>query len=65
MKNLAEIKKLHQARHFAEAKKGYLAILAKNPKEIEVLHSLGILCVQQENLSEAIQYFERRSKSGG
>lgn len=49
----------HQAGRLNEAKKGYLAILRVNPRDADVLHSLGVLYAQQENFSDAIDCLKK------
>lgn len=57
--NLAAIHALHQAGQLDAAKKGYLQLLRHNPKQADVLHALGILCIQQENAADAIEYLKK------
>lgn len=52
--DIASVRKLHQARQFAQAEAGYLAILRKNPRNIDALHALSILYAQQENYEDAV-----------
>ncbi len=47
---------LHRQGQLNEAEAGYLALLRKNPRAIDVLHSLGILYAQKENFADAIRY---------
>lgn len=56
--NIHTIRQWHQAEKWEEAHAGYLALLEKNPRDAEALHSLGVLCAQQEKFSEAIHYLE-------
>lgn len=60
--DIPAIRELHRAGQLDEAKKAYLAILRKNPRQVDALHSLGILCAQQENFSDAIHYLESALK---
>lgn len=56
MKNLKldDIRVLHRQGERTLAKKGYLALLRQNPKNIEALHGLGILYIQEEEFQKAI-----------
>ena len=54
--DLIEISALHRQGQLDEAEAGYLAILRKNPRAVDVLHSLGILYAQKENFADAIRY---------
>jgi predicted TPR repeat methyltransferase/thioredoxin-like negative regulator of GroEL len=56
--DLAAVRELHHSGQLDLAETGYLAILRKNPREVEALHSLGILYAQQENMAEALQYLQ-------
>lgn len=58
-KNLDEIKILHHAGNFAEARSGYLALLHENPENLEVLHLLGLLCAEEGHLDEARAYLNK------
>src|SRR3990167_1245901 len=49
----ADVKMLHQMGQRTEAKQGYLILLDENPSEVEVLHWLGILYAEENNLDEA------------
>lgn len=55
---IAEIQKLHQAGNLDAAKEAYLFLLKKNPRYVEALHGLAILCAQQENFDEALEHIE-------
>ncbi len=57
--NIEAIKKMHEAGELDAAKTAYLQALKEQPHHAELLHRLGILCAQQENFSEAIDYLER------
>ncbi len=57
--NIEMLREQHRAGQLDEAKQGYLNILRKNPRNIDALHSLGILCAQQENFSDAIDYLKK------
>ena len=57
--DIVTLRELHEAGQFDQAKEGYLAILRKNPRNAEILHSLGILCAQQDNFPEAIQHLQK------
>src|SRR6185312_2240939 len=54
--DLIQIGALHRQGQLDEAEAGYLAILRKNPRAVDVLHSLGILYAQKENFADAIRY---------
>lgn len=57
--DITEIQKLHRAGQLTEARDAYLAILRINPRHADVLHALGIICAQQEEFPEAIEYFQK------
>lgn len=57
--DLNTLRELHRTGHLDEAKKGYLQILRINPREVDALHSLGILYAQQDNFVEAIEYLQK------
>lgn len=57
--DIEKIRALHQARQFAKAEAGYLAILRKNPRNTEILHGLSMLYAQQENFADAIHYLKK------
>ena len=60
--DIAAVRALHQARQFDQAEAGYLALLRKNPRNIDVLHALSILYAQRENYADAINYLEKAIK---
>lgn len=53
------VNQLHRSGQLNEAKVGYLALLKSKPQDAAVLHALGILCIQQEQLTDAITYLEK------
>lgn len=53
---------LHQNGCLAEAKEIYCEILHTNPKDFAVLHLLGILFAQENDLSQAINYLTKALK---
>ncbi len=55
----ATLRDMHRAGFLTEAEEGYLALLRKNPRHVDVLHSLGILYAQKENFSPAITYLQK------
>jgi predicted TPR repeat methyltransferase len=57
--NLAAIQELHQSGMFDEAKKGYLRLLKKTPRDSDLLYALGILSAQQSDFHSAIDYFNQ------
>ena len=59
-KNLdfTEVHALHQAGQLDLAEAGYLALLRKNPRDVQTLHSLGILYAEKENFVDAIEYLQ-------
>lgn len=62
MKNnldIATVRALHEAGELESAKTGYLQILQNNPRATDALHWLGILHIQQENFSDAIDCLEK------
>ncbi len=61
--DIASARALHQARQFDQAEKSYLAILKKNPRDIDTLHALSILYAQQENFTDAIRYLKKAIES--
>lgn len=54
--DIKAIRELHRAGQLDAAKAAYLDRLRKNPRDIESLHSLGILSAQEENYNAAIDY---------
>ncbi|HLB42882.1 MAG TPA: tetratricopeptide repeat protein [Gammaproteobacteria bacterium] len=56
---LADIKQLQQSGQLEEAKHGYLALLQANPKDVVVLHLLGLLYVEQGELNAAQDCFAK------
>ncbi len=59
MKNIADIQELHKAGELEAAKKGYFALLKKNPHSAEILHGLGMLLAQEGDFKKAIPFFEK------
>lgn len=57
--SLEDIQNLHQTGHLKEAERGYLKILATDPKEVKALHLLGILYAEQEKFTQAQTYLQR------
>jgi len=57
--DMAATRALHQAGELDQAKTGYLSILRDNPRTVEALHWLGILCIQQDNFSDAVEYLQK------
>ena len=55
-------RQLHQTGAFEAARNSYLAILREQPDNIEILHALAILYVQEDNVATAIDYFQRAIK---
>jgi len=53
------IKQIHQEGRLEEAKAAYLALLAKNPIDVDALHFLGVLYVQEGELDLAISNFKK------
>lgn len=60
--DLQTIRSLQQAGQLTKAKKGYLKLLRKNPRDVEALHGLGILYAQQKNYPEAIKNLQSALK---
>lgn len=60
--DIGTVRALHQTRQFDQARAGYLALLRKNPRDVDVLHGLGILCAQTENFADATRYLETALK---
>lgn len=56
--DLEAIQLLHQTGKLTDAKRGYLALLKINPRDANILHSLSILCAQQHEFGEAVEYLE-------
>lgn len=56
---LQEVLVLHQQGDLVAAKQGYLNILRNNPDNIEALHGMVLLAVEEDNLLEAQQYLDR------
>lgn len=64
-KNKLDVKALRELQRAGEletAKTGYLAILRKKPRDVEALHSLGILYAQQDNFTDAIDCLQKAVK---
>lgn len=57
--DITEVHELYREGKLDEAKQGYLSILRKNPRYVEVLHALAILCARQNNIAEAIDYLTK------
>ena len=57
--NFAYVRELHKAGLLDDAENGYLALLRINPRDPEILHSLGIVYTQKKNFNEAINYLEK------
>jgi predicted TPR repeat methyltransferase len=60
--DITTIRALHQAGELDQAKTGYLAILRDNPRSSEALHWLGILHIQQDNFSDAVECLKEAIK---
>ncbi|SRR5579883_44204 len=60
--NKKTLLELHRSGQLTDAKEGYLRLLKSTPRDIELLHSLGILCAQQENFDEASEYLQKALK---
>lgn len=59
MTDLKQLNEIHRAGQLDEAKAGYLALLRKNPHEVEALHALGIIAAQQDRLDDAVDYLQQ------
>ena len=46
----------HQAGEFAQAERGYLAVLQAEPQHAPANHNLGALLVQQGKIAEGLRY---------
>jgi predicted TPR repeat methyltransferase len=57
--DINQIRELHRTGKLEPAKQGYLAILRKNPRDIEALHSVGVISAQQKDFSNAVNYLEQ------
>ena len=62
MPDLEKIHALHRKGDLNKAKKEYLAFLKTQPQESEVLHALGLICVEQNKLDEAGDYLREAIK---
>lgn len=51
--------KYHQAGNLVEAERLYRRILEKQPKNIDVLTNLGVLCKNRGHIDEAIDFYKR------
>ncbi len=60
--DITAIRALHEAGDLEQAKTGYLAILSKEPSAVEALHWLGILYIQQNNFSDAVECLQSARK---
>lgn len=56
--DIHHIRELHRKGKLEEAMQGYLSILRKNPRDIEALHSVGVISAQQKNFSKAVDYLK-------
>lgn len=56
--NFSRVRELHKAGLLDDAETGYLALLRINPRDPEVLHSLGIVYTQKKDFGEATRYLE-------
>ena len=56
---LAKLYKLHRGGQLEEALEGYLQFLKQHPKNAEALHALGMICVEQSKLDEAVHYLNQ------
>lgn len=57
--SIAEANQLHQAGRFADAERGYRAVLAQIPDSDPALHGLGIVLARTGRFSEAVGLLER------
>jgi len=57
--DINQIRELHRTGHLEEAKQGYLTILRKNPRDVEALHSVGVISAQQRDFTKAMDYLEQ------
>lgn len=57
--DINHIRELHRTGQLEPAKQGYLAILRKNPRDVEALHSVGVILAQQKDFSKAVDYLEQ------
>jgi predicted TPR repeat methyltransferase len=57
--DINHIRELHRLGKLEEAKQGYLSLLRKDPKNIEALHSVGVISAQQKNFSKAVDYLQQ------
>ena len=55
----------HQAGRLTEAEQAYRAILAQQPKQMDALHLLGVVCLQRGDFSNAITLIESAIRIGG
>ncbi|MCD6039834.1 MAG: yrrB [Gammaproteobacteria bacterium] len=60
--DIEKICALHQSGELEQAKIGYLTILRDHPTRVEALHGLGILCIQQDHFSDAVEYLKKAIK---
>jgi predicted TPR repeat methyltransferase len=56
--NLDDVKLLHHEGKLEDARQGYLKLLHDNPRDVDVLHLLGLLCAEQGHLNDARTYLE-------
>jgi len=57
--NFDETVRLHECGFLQEAARRYRAILAADPGHCQALGNLGLVCLQQQNIDEAIGLFRR------
>lgn len=53
------LSQMHKAGLLDEASVGYLALLRKNPRDVQAIHALGIISAQQDDFPQAIDYLNK------
>ena len=61
---LDDVQNWHQKGDVIRAEAGYRAILAQKPREFEVIHMLGVLCMQNQRMAEAGRYLQQAMAGG-
>lgn len=59
MYTIDEIKLLHHEGKLKEARLGYIELLRVNPRDVDVLHLLGLLCAEEYKLPDAVSYLRQ------
>lgn len=55
----------HQRGELDAAEQGYGAVLAQQPKQVDALHLLGVVCMQRGDFRAAIEFIQEAIRHGG